>query len=210
MVRWLAIPIALGVFTAIVVSIARAASARRLVRRRFGRARRAELRAAELLKHKGYRILAVQPAWPVQFRVGRNWVSSTVRADYLVSRWLRRYVIEVKSGRHAPDPASRTTRRQLREYSAVFPYPLLLLDAESGALAEVRFPEQDSCFAISRMARFAAVIAAWSILSLLFGTPVHGEWRSGQDLGRRHVFHAAAAAFGEPLVSCLKSDEAGR
>ena len=64
-----------------------------------------------------------------------------VRADLLVSRRWRTYVVEVKTGKSAPNPKATATRRQLREYAAIYQVDgLLLADMSAGELREVRFP----------------------------------------------------------------------
>lgn len=64
-----------------------------------------------------------------------------VRADLLVSRWWRTYVVEVKTGKVAPNPRKGATRRQLREYAALYDVDgLLLADMSAGELHEIRFP----------------------------------------------------------------------
>lgn len=154
--------IALGLGAALLVLLSTASLRRRRLRAQFRRASAAERAAAALLERRGYRVLEIQPCRTLRFRVGGQMVRAQVRADYLVARWFRRFVVEVKSGAHAPDPASRSTRRQLREYCAVFPYPVLLLDAETGRLSLVEF--LDVPVAGGSAGRFLLCLAGWWLL----------------------------------------------
>lgn len=103
-----------------------------------------EREAEALLAAHGYRVVDRQvPA------TGTLWVDGhpepfEVRVDLQVERGGRRWVAEVKTGRCAPDPAWPATRRQLREYAALFPdHGLLLVDAEGGEIYEVGFEGDD-------------------------------------------------------------------
>ena len=132
----------------------RASAAGRKLRLRAARARIAEVRAVRLLAESGYQVLAEQPtaAW----QVGDH--EALVRADYLVARGRLRYVAEVKSGEEAPSLSSRSTRRQLLEYLCAFDADgVLLVDAESGTVEEVRFRLPKRSVPIVRVALFAFV-----------------------------------------------------
>jgi Holliday junction resolvase-like predicted endonuclease len=158
----------LGLATAVLVLSLRSSSRRRRLRDHFQRASHAEKAAATWLARRGYRILEVQPQKNIRFRIGSRLVGATVRADYLVQRRLRRYVVEVKSGEVAPDPSSRATRRQLREYCAVFPYAVLLLDTSAGTLTPVEFLDGKGRGWGSTVARFGLAFLAWWLLDLAF------------------------------------------
>lgn len=113
----------------------------RRLQRRMARARALEAGAADLLAAAGYRVIDQQAVGALPLLVDEEPIEATVRADYLVQRGARRFVVEVKSGSEAPNPAARATRRQLLEYAVAWrAHGLLLLDAESGRLMEVRFP----------------------------------------------------------------------
>lgn len=101
-----------------------------------------EVEAEGWLERKGYRILERQVERKVPLIVeGEEW-ECVVRADFLVERDGRVWVVEVKTGRVAPDPTSPTTRRQLLEYCLVFGSDrLLLLDMESRQLQTIVFPQ---------------------------------------------------------------------
>jgi hypothetical protein len=115
---------------------------RRANHRRQRRARRGEERARRLLRRAGFRIDADQARETWWMLVDGRDVEVQVRADYLVSRFRRRYVAEVKTGELAPDPTYPPTRRQLLEYSLAFDVDgVLLVDVEEGDILEVGFPE---------------------------------------------------------------------
>jgi hypothetical protein len=116
--------------------------ARRANRRRQRRARRGEDRAQRILRRAGFRIEADQATETWWMLVDGRDVEVQVRADYLVSRFRRTYVAEVKTGELAPDPTYPPTRRQLLEYSLAFDVDgVLLVDMEEGEILEVGFPE---------------------------------------------------------------------
>lgn len=111
------------------------------MRRRFRRARAGEIAAEELLKKRGFRILDDQVRRREHMLVDGERLDYEVRADLLVSRRWRTYVVEVKTGKSAPNPGTTATRRQLREYAAVYDVDgLLLADMSAGRLYEIRFP----------------------------------------------------------------------
>lgn len=114
---------------------------RRVLRQRFERAREGEEEARDLLTAAGFSVLQEQATAVSCLQVDGNEVAFEVRADFLVQRGARRGVVEVKTGAQAPDPAHAATRRQLREYQAVFECDeLYLLDADAGAIQQISFP----------------------------------------------------------------------
>jgi len=118
-------------------------AARRSARRRIAgnrrRGRRGEARALRLLERAGYRILARQVEATVRLRVDGRRVTYTIRADALVRRGLRRYLVEVKTGA-AATPAHPATRRQLLEYARAFGCRrLLLVDADRARILRIEF-----------------------------------------------------------------------
>jgi Holliday junction resolvase-like predicted endonuclease len=111
------------------------------MRRRFRRARAGEIAAEKLLKKRGFRILDEQVRRRGHIFVNDERLDYEVRADLLVSRWWRTYVVEVKTGKSAPNPKSSATRRQLREYAALYEADgVLLADMSAGELRKIRFP----------------------------------------------------------------------
>ena len=109
------------------------------VKRTFKSGRIAENAAVKFLRSHGYKILASQLREEVVVYVDGEAEKSVVRADYLVRRGWKLYVVEVKSGQqgNAKLPA---IRRQLLEYYMVYqPDGILLLDMEHKNLQEIRF-----------------------------------------------------------------------
>lgn len=93
-----------------------------------------------MAKRAGYRVLGSQVEATYVLRAGDETKEITVRADMMLERRGRRFVAEVKSGKKAPDPSSRATRRQLFEYAHVFEADgLLLFDMTARRIREVRF-----------------------------------------------------------------------
>ncbi len=128
-------------FGALVSLWIRRAWSRARMRRRFRRARAGELAAEKLLRSKGFRILDEQVRRREHMLVDGKALDFEVRADLLVSRWWRTFVVEVKTGKSAPNPVHTATRRQLREYAAIYEADgLLLADMSAGELHEIRFP----------------------------------------------------------------------
>jgi len=113
------------------------------VKRTFKSGRIAENAAVKFLRSHGYKILASQLREEVVVYVDGEAEKSVVRADYLVRRGWKLYVVEVKSGQqgNAKLPA---IRRQLLEYYMVYqPDGILLLDMEHKNLQEIRFAYGD-------------------------------------------------------------------
>lgn len=113
-------------------------------RRAVARARRAgagEQDAEALLEAEGYRIIDRQVRCLWWITVDGDEEEVELRADLLVERDGERFIAEVKTGLHAPDPAFPSTRRQLLEYRLAFdPYEVLLVDVEAGTIYAVEFP----------------------------------------------------------------------
>ncbi|MDD9937902.1 MAG: hypothetical protein OXT09_30100 [Myxococcales bacterium] len=109
-------------------------------RARQRRAARGEQRAFPLLESRGYRVVDSQPPAQLMLRVDGEAQEIALRADYLVERAGRRYVAEVKTGRHAPNPRNPDTRRQLLEYRLAYDVAgVLLIDMERRSIHRVDF-----------------------------------------------------------------------
>ncbi len=106
-----------------------------------GRARglRSERRARRLLERAGYKVLRQGVDGRGHVIVDGQRHTVPLRADYLVERAGRQYVVEVKSGGRRR-PTVDTTRRQLLEYCLAFDVPsVLLVDADDEVIAEICF-----------------------------------------------------------------------
>lgn len=136
----------LGLLSLVLLGLWRSAEGRgsRRSRRRTRRAVDGEAEAEELLAAAGFTVLDRQHG-----REGRLWVDGEelvygVRVDLLVERAGETYVAEVKTGSRAPDPRHGPTRRQLREYAALFPESgVLLVDIDEELILEIDFPRED-------------------------------------------------------------------
>lgn len=116
---------------------------RRKILRRVHRAGDGERIARGFLEDAGFAIEGAQVAADYDLEVDDTKITISVRADFLVRRGGRRYVVEVKSGAVAPRLQTPGTRRQLLEYQVAFAVDgLLLFDAEAQELHAVTFPSE--------------------------------------------------------------------
>lgn len=107
---------------------------------RFRKGREGEARARAELLRRGFTIVAEQPRLEGYMSIDGERRVFTVRADFLVKRGGERAIVEVKTGKKAPDPAYPATRRQLFEYAHLFGVDaLFLLDGEKLTLVRVEF-----------------------------------------------------------------------
>lgn len=109
------------------------------VARRFQRGLIAEKQAAKYLRRHGYQIMAEQLQESITVYVNGEPQKSTVRADFLVRKGWRTYIVEVKSGQQGT-VRQAATRRQLLEYELVYqPDGIILLDMEHHNLQKIAF-----------------------------------------------------------------------
>lgn len=139
---------------------------RRRIHGRLDRAGEAEREAAEYVQDAGFSVLGAQVASTYELWVDGRPTTITVRADLLVERAARRWVVEVKSGRAAPRVDNPATRRQLLEYRVVFDVDgVLLYDAEARRLREVRFPGEPAREDPARSSRWPLVLGLVAVLA---------------------------------------------
>ncbi len=106
---------------------------------RFKKGLIAEKSAAKYLRHRGYKILATQLQRTITVYVDGEPQKSTVRADFLVRKGWKKYIVEVKTGKQGTVQQA-STRRQLLEYKLVYePDGIILLDMEHHNLQKIRF-----------------------------------------------------------------------
>ena len=144
-------------------------------RRRWARARRAEIGAAAVLNDWGYIVVAAQVQSTYTMLVDGQPHQVTLRADYIVERNGLRYVAEVKSGKHAPRLDNPATRRQLLEYLMAYQaHGVLLVDGESCQVHDVAFPAMTQGLVRAPLARrwflglvlvVVALLMGWAIFS---------------------------------------------
>ena len=113
--------------------------------RRFQKGREGEAEAVALLAEEGYRVIDAQVTRKAVIYVDDEPREATVRADLLVRKQGRTYVVEVKTGAVASDPAASATRRQLLENAHVYRCDgLLFADMERRKLHTIRFETSPS------------------------------------------------------------------
>jgi hypothetical protein len=96
--------------------------------------------AEELLKKKGFRILAKQKRADIITYIDGKPNLGYVQADFLVEKNKKTYVAEVKAGEMVADPTEPSTRRQLMEYKFAYkPDGLLLVDMTDRSIHLVDF-----------------------------------------------------------------------
>lgn len=103
------------------------------------RAKKAERDAIGFLEKRGYHILERQLTRTLVIYLNGKPHESRIRADLLVRKGWKTYVVEVKSGQQGSGTLPNV-RRQLLEYDLVFrPDGMLLLDMEKEQLKTVEF-----------------------------------------------------------------------
>lgn len=133
--------------------------------RRFKRGMIAEKHAARYLRRHGYKILAAQLQQPITVYVNGEPQESNVRADFLVRKGWKTYIVEVKSGQQGT-VRQAATRRQLLEYKLVYePDGIILLDMEHHNLQKIGF---------TYSARRRREWIRYGIIAVLSGALVYG------------------------------------
>lgn len=113
----------------------------RLLASRMDAAAEGERLAERWLEARGHRILERQASRRCTMHINGRVAEYDVRADLIVEIEGELAVVEVKTGEVA-DPRVPATRRQLREYYAVFDVDrVFVFDATHQRLHEVEFPE---------------------------------------------------------------------
>ena len=135
------------------------------IARRFKRGLIAEKHAAKYLRRHGYKILAAQLQETITVYVNSEAQESKVRADFLVRKGWKTYIVEVKSGQQGT-VRQAATRRQLLEYKLVYePDGIILLDMEHHNLQKIDFGYHT---------RRRGIWLRYSIISVLSGALVYG------------------------------------
>lgn len=112
----------------------------RKIKARLHKASRGEKVARELLIRQGYQILTIQERVPVVTKVNGRLYKNHIKADFIVEKNRRRYVVDVKTGEAALQPTSPDNRRQLLEYFLVYRTDgVILLDMENERLYQMEF-----------------------------------------------------------------------
>ena len=132
--------VGLILFAVLVLWVRRALEVRRM-RRRFRRGRAGQEKARDYLQARGFEVLAEEHMAQAHVEVDGELLPYQLRVDFIVGKGRLTYAVEVKTGKQAPDPMHRATRRQLLEYCMGLDVDgLYLLDMESPRLLRIRFP----------------------------------------------------------------------
>ena len=108
------------------------------------RGKSGEIKALNLLKKNGYKILESQLTLPGQFHVNEEPLDFEIRPDYLVEKDGSLYLAEIKTG-NSGSLSHRETRRQLLEYACLSEtYTIILVDATNETISRVTFYSIDS------------------------------------------------------------------
>lgn len=113
----------------------------RILHTRMQEASDGEQRAERYLTAQGHIILERQALKRATMHINNRVAEYDVRADLLVQMGPDTALVEVKTG-EAADPRHPATRRQLREYAALYNVDrLFLFDATNQKLHEIHFPD---------------------------------------------------------------------
>lgn len=135
---WLLLGLMLGIFVVRYVLRQKKRYERRQVSRR---AQQGEAEAEKILLREGYTILEAQVRRPVVMTVDGERVESYIKADYLVAKNGRDYLVEVKTGKQA-NVRLPQVRRQLFEYQNIFHTDgILFIDMNKYDMMEVSFDD---------------------------------------------------------------------
>jgi Holliday junction resolvase len=107
------------------------------------RGKKAEIRAARLLKKAGYTIEEREPRVESVLRVGDSTESFEITPDYRVSRGDETLYVEVKSHGDYRLIYQAQVRRQLVEYIYATGAPCLLVTTKDSTITRIDFPEEN-------------------------------------------------------------------
>ncbi|MBN1578000.1 MAG: hypothetical protein JW913_15680 [Chitinispirillaceae bacterium] len=141
---------------------------RMTIKRRFSRAAEGEADAEAFLRKHGYRIIEQQAQRRMRMLVDGETREYDIRADFIAEKRGRKYVVEVKTGEKAIDPASIDTRRQLLEYAVSYAVDAVyLFNAGGRVLHEISLPAPGRKRGVG-VALFTAGAVAGATVVLLF------------------------------------------
>jgi len=136
------------------------------------RARTGEEDAERLLTNSGFRVLRRQYRQPWTIAVDGSTERVELRADLLVEKSSKRYIVEVKTGAIAPNIRTAATRRQLLEYRLAYDVDgALLVDMEKRRIHRIDF-------LLPKPARFKALAFFWLALGAVSGVLLSEAVRS--------------------------------
>lgn len=111
-------------------------------KKRSKRAIKGEKKAKALLKRAGYKVLREQIEETISLYVDDKPYQCKVKADFYVKKGFKKYIVEVKTGKHAQAKVPEI-RRQMLEYDLVFkPDGMLFIDMKKEAIETIRFDKK--------------------------------------------------------------------
>lgn len=99
-------------------------------KRTWHRAKTAEKQAMEILESQGYRIIEIQPKKDIYYYLNGQERKAYVKADFLVRKYFRKIVCEVKSGEQSRITQAFVRRQVFDYYFAYGVKEVLLIDME--------------------------------------------------------------------------------
>lgn len=147
------------------------------------RALQGEAHAEHLLAKAGFEVVERQAERGYVVSIDGRATRVVVRADLLVRDPQGKVLVaEVKTGREAPRIENSATRRQLLEYRVAFGAPgVLLVDAGTDTVREVRFPIDDDAIVRARPAAWPQLLAAGVALGFVLALTL-AQWLGRLDL----------------------------
>lgn len=134
------------------------------------KAKKAEINAVDFLKKKGYEILNIQKKKTIVIYINNKPYESFVKADIIVKKGTKKYIVEVKTGNQTKVTIPHV-RRQLLEYYLVYrPHGILLLDMERKQIKKVAFGKK--YFFDNNWARYILAFGIGFFLCLLYNMVV--------------------------------------
>jgi len=100
------------------------------IKKMLKNAKSAERRAITILERAGYRVIDAQLKERVITTIDNTAHSSMIKADFLVRKGFKKYIVEVKTGNQAQITLPNVRRQMLEYYLVYQPSGLLFLDME--------------------------------------------------------------------------------
>ncbi len=126
--------------------------------------RRIDIKAAEKLAEHGYRTSAKAVVKPIEFTIGHRQHRQQVKADLIVRRGLKKYVVEVNA-RDGSSVRNADIRRRLLEYQVAFgPDAIISFDVDRNRLRIIEISNRRRLLLFLGM---AAAVALGAVIYLL-------------------------------------------
>ncbi len=126
--------------------------------------RRIDLKAAGMLAEHGYRTTAKAAVRTIYFTIGERKHRQQVKADLIVRRGLRKYVVEVNA-RDGSSVRNADIRRRLLEYQVAFsPDAIIAFDADRNRLRVIKVSNRRRLLIFLGLAAAAALGAVLYLL----------------------------------------------